>query len=386
MILKKSYKFRIYPNREQGILIQKTFGCVRFIYNHYLAKKIHAYSEDKSNIGYNACSADMTKLKKQDGFEWLCEVDSKALIYSLKNLDQAYKNFFRKIKQGIKEGFPNFKSKKKCRKSYRTQFINNNIKVYDKHIKLPKLGLVKCKTSRPIEGRILNVTVSQNPSGRYFVSVCCDDVIIQEHTLTGKKVGLDLGIKNLVTTSDNQIFGNPKYLKQSLKKLAKVQRQLSRKTKGSCNRNKARIKVAKLYEYITNQRLDNLHKLTTNLIKDYDVVCIEDLKIQDMISENTKKEKIRKKRQRINRSIYDASLFELKRQLMYKTEWHKKLLITIDSNFASSQLCSCGFKNLEVKNLLVRKWTCPNCGLNHDRDLNAATNILNEGLRQLQVA
>ena len=226
--MEKAYKFRIYPNKEQEILIQKTFGSCRFVYNHYLAKRIEMYKTDKTTINCNQCSKDMTSLKKE--LEWLKEPDKFALQCSLKDLDQAYQNFFRRLKQGdSKAGFPRFKSKKDNRKSYKTKFTNNNIQVLEKQIKLPKLGLVKCKVSKQIEGRILNATISQNPSGKYFVSVCCTDVNIPQYSPTGAVVGIDLGIKEFAITSDGVHIENNKFVKKSEKKVSKLQKEFSRK-------------------------------------------------------------------------------------------------------------------------------------------------------------
>lgn len=368
--MEKAYKFRIYPNAGQEIQIQKTFGCTRFVYNYYLAKRIEMYKIDKTNLNYNACSADLKNLKME--FEWLREADSISIQSSLKDLEQAYQNFFRRIKQGEKAGFPKFKSKKNRHKSYKTKFNNGNIEVFDRQIKLPKLGLVECKTSKQVQGRILNVTISQNPSGKYFVSICCTNIEIPQYESTGATVGIDLGIKNLAITSDNQIFTNPKYFHKSEKKLIKLQRQLSRKQIGSNNRDKARIKVARLQEYISNQRADNIHKMTTQLVKDYDIICIEDLAVKNMIRNH-----------KLTKSISDVAWGEIRRQLTYKIAWQHKELIIIDRYFASSQLCQCGYKNKDIKNLSVREWICPQCGKIHDRDINAANNILNEGLRLL---
>lgn len=216
--MEKAYKFRIYPNKNQEILIQKTFGSCRFVYNHYLAKRIERYKTDKTTINYNQCSKDMTNLKK--GLVWLKEPDKFALQCSLKDLDQAYQNFFRRLKQGDrKAGFPHFKSKKDNRKSYKTNFTNNNIQVLEKQIKLPKLGFIKCKVSKQIEGRIINATISQNPSGKYFVSVCCTEVNLTQYPPTGAVVGIDLGIKEFCITSDGVHVQNNKFLKKSEKNL-----------------------------------------------------------------------------------------------------------------------------------------------------------------------
>ena len=259
--MEKSYKYRIYPNKEQQLLIQKTFGSCRFVYNYYLNKKIELYKNDKTSINYNQCSNDLTNLKKE--LIWLKEIDSTSIQSSLKDLDQAYQNFFRRVKQGDnKVGFPKFKSKKDNRKSYRTNYSHNNIRVLEKYIKLHKLGLIKCKVSKQIQGRILNATISQNPSGKYFVSICCTDVNIPQYSPTGSVIGIDLGLKEFAITSDNQHIENPKFFRKSEKKLAKLQRQLSRKTIGSQNRNKARVKVARQHEKISNQRQDFLHKLS----------------------------------------------------------------------------------------------------------------------------
>ena len=371
--MEKAYKFRIYPNKEQEILIQKTFGSCRFVYNHYLAKKINLYKTENKSLSKMDCNNSCNRELKKE-YIWLKEVDKFALTNSIYNLDNAYQNFFRRIKQGDnKAGFPKFKSKKDNHKSYKTSYSNNNIQVLEKQIKLPKLGLVKCKVSKEIQGRILSTTISQNPSGKYFVSVCCTEVEISQYSPTGSAIGIDLGIKKFVITSDGIKISNPKYLSKSEKKLAQLQRQLSRKTIGSNNRNKARIKVAKQHEKVSNQRNDFLQKLSTQFIKENDVICLENLQIKNMV-----------KNHKLAKSISDVSWSEFCRMIEYKSVWHDKIYHKIDRFYASSQTCNvCGYKNTDTKDLNVRQWICPKCNANHQRDVNAAVNILNQGLKEL---
>lgn len=358
--MEKAYKYRIYPNRTQEQLIQKTFGCCRFVYNHFLNMKIETYKSEKKNLSYNNLSERLTKLKKDT--EWLREIDSISLQQSLRDLDKAYENFFK-----FHSGYPKFKSKKNRHKSYRT----NNIQFCGKHIKLPKLGFVKIRDKQIPQGRILNATISQVPSGKYYVSLCCTDVEIKKYSPTHKKVGIDLGIKDFAITSDGVKYENPKHLTKSLNKLAKLQRELSRKTRNSSNWNKARIKVARLHEHISNQRNDYLNKLSTELVSKYDTICIEDLSVKDMM-----------KNHKLARSIADVSWYEFTRKLTYKADWYGKSLVKINQFYPSSQTCHCcGYRTAKTKDLSVRRWMCPYCRSVLDRDVNAAINILNEGLK-----
>ena len=367
--MERSYKFRIYPTREQENCIQRTFGCCRFVYNHYLAQRMEEYQTTGKSPSRFQQDKDMTQLKRQ--LPWLAEADSTALQAALYDLDIAYRNFFRRIQNGEVPGYPKFKSKHSHRKSYKTKRVGSNIEVLNGKIKLPKLGLVKCRVSRAVEGRILSVTVSQEPSGRYYVSICCTDVEIPALPSTGAAVGVDLGIKALATASDGTVYPNSKNRSAREKQLRRLSRQLSRKKSGSSNREKARIRKARLEEHIANQRRDAIQKATTDLIRHNDVICIEDLKTKGMMQEHI-----------LAGAISDAAFYEFRRELEYKAAWYGRKVIVVDSFFPSSQLCHhCGYRNPDMKDLRVRDWVCPQCGTRHDRDVNAAINIRNEGMR-----
>lgn len=359
----KAYKFRIYPTKEQEVLIQKTFGCCRFVFNRFLGIKSDMYKETNKSLSYGACCKELTLLKNE--FEWLKEVDSDALQKELKNLHQAYENFFKK-----RAKYPKFKSKKNNHKSY-TATQNRTMEVKDNMIKLPKLKWIKAKIHRPINGRILNATISQESDGKYYVSLCCEEDI-QELTRNDNQVGVDLGISDLAILSNGIKFENPRFIKQSEKILAKEQRKLAKMEFGSNNYNRQRIRVAKIHQHIKEQRKAYLHSITKYLIDNFGVICLEDLSSDNLM-----------KNKHLSKAMADVSWFEFNRQLQYKSDWYGRYIQKIDRWFPSSQICSeCGHRDGK-KPLHVREWVCPECGSVLDRDINAAINIMNEGKRIL---
>lgn len=367
----KAYKYRIYPTDEQKVLFSKTFGCCRFVYNWALNLKITAYKERKETLG-NVYLTNLMKSELKAEHEWLSEVNSQSLQSALRNLDTAYTNFFRNTSA---VGFPRFKSRKDrqsflCPQHCRVDFTDGTITV-------PKAKDIPAVLHRKFKGTVKTVTVSMTPSGKYYASVLVDTSMQEIQPLEpvlGTSLGIDLGIKSLAVCSDGRTFENPKNLQKNLDRLAVLQKRLSRKRKGSENRNKARVKVARIQERIANCRRDNLHKITHALTHDNQVrtICMEDLNVKGM-----------QRNHRLAQAVGDASFGMFLTLLEYKCRWYGVNLVKIDRFAPSSKTCSkcgCVYKGLKLSE---RSWTCPECGAHHDRDFNAACNIKEFGLKAL---
>ena len=360
-MIQKTYKFRLYPNKEQEKLLANYFGSIRFVYNHFLAKRKEQYEQTKKSSNYYEQAKELTAMKKTEMYSWLKEINSQSLQYALRNLDTAYQNFFKG-----RAKFPCFHSKK-----HGGSFaIPQHFKVEDNRIFIPKFkGGIRFVKSQNVQGELRNMTVSVTPSGKYYVCIMAQ-VEVDDLEKTNLSVGIDLGLKDFVITSDGDRYSSNKFIKKYSRKLTTMQKHLSRKKKGSCSWNSQRIKVAMLQEKIMSCRKDKLHKISIDLIRRYDVVCCEDLNVKGMV-----------KNHHLAKSISDASWGAFVTMLEYKAKWYGKTLVKIDRFYPSSKTCHhCGHINKDLK-LKDREWTCPQCGELIDRDLNAAKNILDEGLR-----
>ena len=360
-MIRKAYKYRIYPNNEQKIFFAKCFGCVRFFYNKSLDDMNEIY---KSTGKFK----NITPASYKEDFPFLKEVDSLALSNAQLNRNTAFKAFF-----SHRSGFPQFKSKRNDQ-SYTTNMINGNIKFSNnnRYISIPKCPRIRIKKHRDFIGKIKSITVSMTTDNKYYMSLLVEE---ENKPLkeTNRTIGLDLGIKELIVDSNGKKYKNHKYLTKSQTQLAKEQRKLSKMVKGSNNRNKQRIKVARLHKHIQNQRNDYLHKLSKKIIDENQIICIEDLKVKDMMNDS-----------KLARNISDVSWSRFVSMLIYKADWYGRKVIKVPSDYPSSQLChKCGYKNSLTKDLDIRKWTCPKCGSIHDRDINAAKNILSKGIETL---
>lgn len=359
-MIQKSYKYRIYPTKNQQELFEKHFGSVRWVFNWGLEKKIKAYQKNKRQLSCFDLINELTKLKKKKDYQWLNEANSQSLQMALRNLDNAFTSFFRKQNK-----FPKFKSKKYGKDSFQ---IPQHLKLENNKLSIPKIPYIKIKLSRPIEGKIKTATISKTPTNKYFISILTeqDKELPKKPKINEKStIGIDLGIKTFATISDGRKIENPKYLKKSERKLKREQHRLSRKQKGSKNKEKQRLKVALIHEKITNQRSDFLHKLTHQLTHENQVksIAIENLAVRNLL-----------KNHYLAKAISDVTWQEFRRQLEYKCDWYGRNLLIIGRFEASSKTCTCGYINQDLK-LSNRKWTCPKCKTKHDRDILASQNI-----------
>lgn len=365
----RAYKYRLYPNDEQKVLIAKHLGSCRFIYNYALAKKVKAFQTDKTNLSRFDIQAELPDMKKSEEYCWLKEVNSLSLQASLANLDSAYTKFFREHK-----GFPKFKSKKDSKQSFSVP-QNTKVDFENGRVFIPKFkGGIKVRLHRTFEGIIKTSTITRTSTGKYFISILVEvnepDVSMKP-ICENKAVGIDLGIKTFVVLSDGTEIPNPKYLKQSLNKVKHLQRSLSHKIKGSKNRDKARLKLALAHEKVTNQRNDFLHKVTKYLVSNYDTICLEDLNVKGMV-----------KNHHLAQALSDIAIGTFNIILEYKAKENGVNILRIGRFEPSSKMCTCGYINSKLT-LAMREWVCPECGTIHDRDLLAANNIKRFAFRNI---
>ena len=360
-------KGRLYPTPEQASMIDQTIRSCRYVYNQMLSRQQKMYARRGEHMSYIDMQNLLPGMKAY--LPWLKKADSQALKYACRQLSDAYQRFFKG--QG---GFPNFKSRKKSNDQSYTTTNGSTIHVLEDAVKLPLLGVVRCRGLRKLEGKISKATIRRTPSGKYFVSVLYT-VEVKDPAPVDGTIGLDVGLKDFAVDSDGVHYENPKYLKKSMNKLRREQRRLSRKKPGSKNSEKQRAKVARVHEYISNQRSDHHHKLSRKLVDENQIIAVESLNIKGLVRNH-----------KLARSISDAGWGEFFRMLEYKTDWAKRTLVKVPTFFPSSQTCSCcGYQNREVKDLAVRKWVCPKCKTPHDRDENAARTILAKAMQMLAV-
>ena len=357
----KAFRFRLLPTAEQSVLLAKHFGCVRLVYNHFLQEKQEHYLKNGKTLNFNNCNHMLVELKQQEDRKWLSEVNAQSLVGSLMHLETAYGNFFKKL-----TAFPKYKKKG----NHESFHCCQHVKVKNNLVQIIKFkeGIKFCK-HREIKGKIKSATISRVPSGKYFVSFLCEIPKHQPLPKTGKSIGIDLGLKDFLITSEGRRFTNPKFYVNNQKELARTQKHFSRKQTGSKRREKQRLKVARIHEKITNSRNDMQHKVALNLIKDYDLIALETLNVKGMV-----------KNHKLAKAIQDVSWYSFIAKLKYKANWYGKEVYQNERFFPSSKTCSCCGHIKEKLALEERSWTCAKCNTKHDRDVNAAKNLLQRAL------